>query len=98
MKEIIKDKLKKLADVMGKAVSLEQQQALQAQIAALINYVPGFKAYGEYYIPGVEFYQYEDIYRDKKIPENQRGLRNGLANEILHEKMVDEQYKEGFGQ
>ena len=50
MKEIIKDKLKKLADVMGKAVSLEQQQALQAQIAALINYVPGFKAYGEYYI------------------------------------------------
>ena len=98
MKEIIKNKLKKLADVMGKAVSLEQQQALQAQIAALINYVPGFKAYGEYYIPGVEFYQYEDIYRDKKIPENQRGLRNGLASEILHEKMVDEQYKEGFGQ
>lgn len=97
MKEIIKNKLKQLADVMGKAVSLEQQQALQAQIAALINYVPGFNKYGEYYIPGVEFYQYEDIYRDKKIPENQRGLRNGLANEILHEKMVDEQYKEGFG-
>ena len=98
MKEIIKDKLKKLADVMGKAVSLEQQQALQAQIAALINYVPGFKAYGEYYIPGVEFYQYEDIYRDKKIPENQRGLLNGLASELLWDKMVDEQYKEGFGQ
>ena len=35
------------------------------------------------------------IYPDKKIPENNRGLRNGLANEILHEKMVDEQYKEG---
>ena len=98
MKEIIKDKLKKLADVMGKAVSLEQQQALQAQIAALINYVPGFKAYGEYYIPGVEFYQYEDIYRDKKIPENQRGLRNGLASELLWDQMVEEQYKEGFGQ
>ena len=93
MKEIIKNKLKELADVMGKAVSLEQQQALQAQIAALINYVPGFKAYGEYYIPGVEFYQYEEIYKDKKIPENQRGLRNGLANEILHEKMVDMQYE-----
>ena len=93
MKEIIKNKLKQLADVMGKAVSLEQQQALQAQIAALINYVPGFNKYGEYYIPGVEFYQYEDIYRDKKIPENQRGLRNGLANEILHEKMVDMQYE-----
>ena len=64
----------------------------------MINYVPGFKAYGEYYIPGVEFYQYEDIYRDKKIPENQRGLLNGLASELLWDKMVDEQYKEGFGQ
>ena len=93
MKEIIKNKLKELADVMGRAVSLEQQQALQAQISALINYVPGFKAYGEYYIPGVEFYQYEEIYKDKKIPENQRGLRNGLASEILHEKMVDMQYE-----
>lgn len=98
MKEIIKNKLKELADVMGKAVDLEQQQALQAQIAALINYVPGFKAYGEYYIPGVQFYQYEDIYKDKKIPENQRGLLNGLASELLWDKMVDEQYKEGFGQ
>ena len=98
MKEIIKEKLKKLADFMGKAVDLEQQQALQAQIAALINYVPGFNKYGEYYIPGTYFYPDEEIYPNKRIPENNRGLRNGLANEILHEKMVDEQYKEGFGQ
>ena len=30
--------------------------------------------------------------------ENQRGLRNGLASELLWDKMVEEQYKEGFGQ
>ena len=87
--------------MLGKAVSLEQQQALQAQIAALINYVHGFKAYGVCVcvcVCVVEFYQYEDIYRDKKIPENQRGLRNGLASELLWDKMVEEQYKEGFGQ
>ena len=98
MKEIIKEKLKKLADFMGKAVDLEQQQALQAQIAALINYVPGFNKYGEYYIPGTYFYPDEEIYPNKRIPENQRGLRNGLASELLWEKMVEEQYKEGFGQ
>ena len=93
MKEIIKEKLKKLAETMGNAKSLEAQQALQAQIQALINYVPGFNAYGQYKIPGTDFYLPEDIYLDKKIPENQRGLRNGLASELLHKKMVDMQYE-----
>ena len=93
MKEIIKEKLKKLAVTMGKAKSLEAQQALQAQINALINYVPGFNAYGQLSIPGRDFYQHEDIYLEKKIPENQRGLRNGLASELLHKKMVDMQYE-----
>lgn len=29
---------------------------------------------------------------DSKIPDNKRGLRNGLAQQILHETMVDMQY------
>ena len=45
MKEIIKRKLSKGADTMGRAVTVEQQQDLQAQISALINYVPGVNAY-----------------------------------------------------
>jgi hypothetical protein len=93
MREIIKDKLNKLAEDMGKAQTLEAQQALQQIIAALINYVPGFNAYGELAIPGVDFYNQDEIYKDKKIPENQRGLRNGLASELLHKKMVDMQYE-----
>ena len=99
MKKIIKDKLKKLADVMGKAASLEQQQAVQAQIAALINYVPGFNAYGRLIVPGGNMYAPDDMfeYQKKKVPENQRGLLNGLASELKHKKMVDEQYKEGYG-
>ena len=93
MKEIIKRKLSKLADTMGKAATLEQQQALQAQISALINFVPGFNAYGQLQLFDGDIYQDEKIYEDKKVPENQRGLRNGLANEILHNKMVDMQYE-----
>ena len=93
MREIIKKKLALLAVTMGKAQSLENQQALQAQIAALINFVPGFNAYGKVAIPGVNFYQPEAIYLDEKVPENQRGLRNGLAQQILHEKMIDMQYE-----
>lgn len=30
---------------------------------------------------------------DKQLPENKRGLRNGLAQQLLHEKMIDQQYK-----
>ena len=93
MRKIIKDKLSKLADIMSEAATLEQQTALQAQITALINYVPGFLQYGKQRVPGVDFYEPEDIYKDKKVPENNRGLLNGLASQILHEKMVDEQYK-----
>ena len=93
MKKIIENKLKKLADDMGKAQTLEAQQALQQIIAALINYVPGFNAYGQLAIPGIDFYQADEIYKDKKVPENLRGLRNGLASELLHKKMVDMQYE-----
>ena len=93
MREIITEKLKKLEIAVGKAESLKDQQALQQLIAVLINYVPGFDSYGQLMIPGVDFYQSESIYKDKKIPENQRGLLNGLASELLHKKMVDMQYE-----
>ena len=29
----------------------------------------------------------------KDIPDNKRGLRNGLAQQVLHERMVQSQYK-----
>ena len=35
----------------------------------------------------------EDVsLNDSKIPDNRNGLRNGLAQQILHNKMVDSQY------
>jgi hypothetical protein len=39
--------------------------------------------------------QYKETIRlvDAKLPENKAGLRNGLAQQILHEKMVSQQYK-----
>jgi len=29
---------------------------------------------------------------DSQLPENERGLRNGLAQQLLHERMVEQQY------
>ena len=53
----------------------------------------------EYYIPGAYFYPDEEIYPNKRIPERNNGKKKkkmDLTNEILHEKMVDEQYEKGW--
>ena len=92
MKEIITNRLNSLAKEMGAAVSLEEQKNLQSYILALLNFNAGFNDYKGSLVDG-SFYKDKDIYLNKTIPENQRGLRNGLANEILHNKMVDLQWQ-----
>ena len=96
MREIITAKLNNLAKEMGEAASLEAQKEIQSYILALLNFNLGFNSYNSSMTDGL-FYVDRDIYKDKKIPENQRGLRNGLANEILHNKLVDIQYEEDYG-
>ena len=96
MREIITAKLNSLAKEMGEAASLAEQQELQNFIIALLNFNLGFNSYNSSMIDGL-FYIDRDIYLNMKVPENQRGLRNGLANEILHNKLVDIQYEENYG-
>jgi len=98
-KESRREKIKKavtkramaLADQMSNAASFEQQQAVQAQVLALINYVPDFNSYqimmNGGYMPDATGYP------DTRVPENRRGLRNGLAQQLLHEKMIEQQYE-----
>ena len=93
MKEIIKIKLAGLAVELSKATSLKQQAEIQAQISALINFVPGFNNYGGQVQVAGDFYGSGSVYQTYKVPENQRGLLNGLASQIKHEAMVDMQYK-----
>ena len=92
MKEIITNRLNSLAKEMGAAVSLEEQKNLQSYILALLNFNAGFNDYKGSLVDGT-FYKDKDIYLNKTIPDNQRGLRNGLANQILHNKMVDLQWQ-----
>ena len=93
IKELIVKRLKNLAKEMGEAKSLEAQRDVQNYIIALLGFKVGFDAYRTE-IPENYYYDDRDLNQDKKVPENNRGLRNGLAQEILHEKMVDEQYKD----
>ena len=91
IKKIVANKLKSLAEDMGKAASLEQQKQIQQQVLALINYNPEFKTYGVT-LPG-GYYPDTDFYKTKQLADSQRGLRMGLANQILHNKMVDMQWQ-----
>ena len=92
MKEIIINKLKSLAKEVGEASTLQAQKDLQNYIIALLGFSSGFNTYGSELIDG-DFYKDEEIYQNVRLPENQRGLLNGLASEILHEKMVDMQWQ-----
>jgi len=93
MREIISNKLKNLATEMGEAASLEEQQKLQSLILTLLNFNAGFNSYNTQLLIDGVFYEDKGIYLDKDIPDNKKGLRNGLANEILHNKLMDLQWQ-----
>ena len=84
------ERAKNLASTIGAAVSVEQQKAVQAQVLALISFVPGFDTYSGSINGGV--YPDGQLYDPTVVPESRTGLRNGLAQQILHTKMVDMQY------
>lgn len=48
-----------------------------------------------YYSASIQGGTYKEsvVLIDKELPENKRGLRNGFAQQLLHEKMVSSQYK-----
>jgi hypothetical protein len=91
IKELIVKRLKSLAKEMGEAASLQSQRDVQNYIIALLGFKVGFDAY-TYEIPENYYVDDRDLNGNKKVPENNRGLRNGLAQELLHEKMIDQQY------
>lgn len=63
----------------------------QSQMLASVNAATNLNSYYSATIPGGT-YNESVVLVDKEMPENKRGLRNGLAQQLLHEKMVDMQY------
>lgn len=92
MKKAMTEKAMALADDMSKAATVEAQKAVQAQVLAVMSYVPGFGSYGGSI--GGGSYSDAQMYAPTTVPESKRGLRNGLAQQLLHTKIVDSQYKE----
>lgn len=82
------DRLEAALSIANIALATAEAQALANELISM-NYIPQ-----TYYvsIPGGT---YEETVRipDKNLPDNKRGLRNNLAQQILHEKMVKSQYE-----
>jgi hypothetical protein len=72
---------------VGNALAVAQNAMLQAMVMATDMSV--------YYAASIDGGVYKDSTAlvDAKLPENRAGLRNGLAQQILHTKMVEMQYK-----
>lgn len=63
----------------------------QAQMLETLNLATNMNSYYSVSIQGGVYKESVSLV-DKKLPENRKGLRNGLAQQILHEQMIDMQY------
>ena len=91
VKEIAKKKAIELAEKMSEAATFEAQQAVQLQVLKMIGFNPDFSAYQNVQMNQIDFYADTQL-PDTKIPNSKFGLRNGLAQQLLWDKMVEEQY------
>lgn len=86
-----KDDFEKGLSAAKNALTLANKVSQEAVISAMNASVNMYTYYSLSISGGV----YPDSGKlvDSKLPENRLGLRNGLAQQLLHQKMVDQQYQ-----
>lgn len=73
------------------AAALFAESQMIKQMNELANMAANVNGYYTKSIPGGT-YQESIQLADKQLPDNRRGLRNNLAQQRLHQQMVDQQY------
>ena len=93
VREAMTARAKELASDMSRAATLEAQTANQAVVLGLIGYVPGFSAYQNSQVPDSLGQAVARQYGRAAV--DNRGAQRGLsvANDRLHQRMVESQYK-----
>ena len=95
-KEKLKEAAKKIAAGLQEQIveseNMTEQQLAQAEMLAMMNYVPAFDLYKMALAGGT----YPDVtfYTPTTIPDSPNGKRNNFAQQLLHQQMVDMQYEE----
>lgn len=80
-----------LTNDYGQTDALSVSNVSQSDVIAEMGSNDGFDVYSKQNITQPQFYADVVIYKEQ-LPENRRGLRNGLAQQVLHEKMIELQY------
>ena len=85
------DRLEQGLAASENALNIASGSAQDFMVAAMANEM----RFDPYYAAKLEGGVYRDVVAlpSKDIPDNPRGLRNGLAQQLLHQKMIDSQYK-----
>lgn len=89
-KEDSKERLEKALAAADNTALFAQAMAMN-QMLSTMSLATNMNSYYNTTIPGGA-YSESVVLIDKQLPENKRGLRNGLAQQLLHEKMVESQY------
>jgi len=86
-----KERLEKALAAADNSAMFAQALA-QSQVLDTMNLVIDM---GTYYSATIDGGTYAEgvVLVDKQLPDNRQGLRNGYAQQILHQQLVDEQYK-----
>jgi hypothetical protein len=85
-----RERLEKALSVVGTNLLFTNAFA-QSQVLESVNSATGIGTYYGVSIPG-GVYKEEVSINDKQLPDSYKGLRNGLAQQVLHEKMISMQY------
>ena len=91
VKEVIEERASGLQKNIVNSNSIADQKIPQAEVLAMMNYVLGFDSY-KFTLPSVT---YEDVqfYEITTVPDSKVGKRNNFAQQLLHQKMVQMQYR-----
>ena len=89
-----KDRKERLEKALAAAdnTALFAQALAQTQLLDVMNQATNMNSY---YAQSIDGGSYSDSVQltDSQLPDNRRGLRNNLAQQLLHQQMVDQQYE-----
>lgn len=87
-KKKLDERLEKVLGIVNTTILAAEAQAKHAELMALAQ-IPTT------YTVSISGGTYEEttVLLDKKLPENRKGLRNNLAQQLKHQEMVDMQYE-----
>lgn len=92
--EAIDDRLEQGLAASENALNIASGAAQDFMMASMANQMR-FDPYYTKQIAGGVYVETVSL-PTKDIPDNKRGLRNGLAQQVLHEQMIKLQYKQGI--